>query len=86
MIGDTVLLYKILEKLGEGGMGVVYKALDTKLDREVALKFLPSNRLTSKEEKIRFEQEAKAAAKLNHSNIAHVYEINQYVSSGYLPA
>ncbi|MCG8604568.1 protein kinase, partial [bacterium] len=78
MIGKTVLHYKILEKLGEGGMGIVYKAEDTKLNRTVALKFLPTHQLGSDEEKQRFEQEAKAAAQLSHANIATVYEINEH--------
>ena len=62
MIGQTILHYKILEKLGEGGMGEVFKAQDTKLDRFVALKFLPSQLTSSGEEKERFIQEAKAAS------------------------
>ena len=76
MIGKTILHYKILEKLGEGGMGVVYKAEDTKLERIVALKFLS---LTSigEEEKKRFKREAKAAASLNHPNIATVFAIDE---------
>ena len=77
MIGKTILHYKIIEKLGEGGMGVVYLAKDTKLDRNVALKFLPAHSLSNQEDKDRFIREAKAAASLNHTNIAHIYEINE---------
>ncbi|MBI1804713.1 MAG: protein kinase [Ignavibacteriae bacterium] len=77
MIGQTISHYKILEKLGEGGMGVVYKAQDIKLDRSVAIKFLPSHLSTSEENKARFMQEAKAVAALNHPNILGVYEIDE---------
>jgi serine/threonine protein kinase/Flp pilus assembly protein TadD len=77
MIGETVSHYKILEKLGEGGMGVVYKAQDTKLDRPVAVKFLPPHLSSSKENKARFIQEAKATAALNHPNILGVYDIDE---------
>jgi serine/threonine protein kinase/Flp pilus assembly protein TadD len=77
MIGKAILHYKILEKLGEGGMGVVYKAEDTKLKREVAIKFLPRNISTNEEERKRFEIEAQSAASLNHTNIAHIYAIEE---------
>ncbi len=66
MIGKTILHYKSIAKLGEGGMGVVYKAEDTRLERVVALKFLSSHAIAGEEEKKRFKREAKAAAALNH--------------------
>ncbi|HKI78586.1 MAG TPA: protein kinase [Ignavibacteriaceae bacterium] len=77
MIGKTILHYNVTDKLGEGGMGVVYKADDTKLKREVAIKLLPNFIAKSAEEKIRFENEAQSAASLNHPNIATIYAIEE---------
>ena len=75
MIGETIAHYRITAKLGEGGMGEVYRATDTKLKREVALKVLPEVFARDPGRMIRFQREAEVLASLNHPNIAHIYGV-----------
>ena len=84
LVGQLIAHYRIVAPLGRGGMGEVYLARDTKLERSVALKFLPADVASDKEKMRRFTQEAKAAAALNHRNIAHIYEIGETATTHFI--
>jgi len=77
LVGRTISHYHIIERIGEGGMGVVYKAEDIKLDCLVALKFLPSQLAADETDQAHFLQEAKAASAINHSNVCIIYDIQE---------
>lgn len=90
MIGQTLGHFRIIEKLGAGGMGVVYRAYDERLERDVALKVLPAGVLADEEARKRFRREAMALSKLNHPNVATIHDFNSegevdFLAMEYIP-